>query len=142
MLTDCTYSFLNENDILEQKGHRSVSYFCKSQLLTNKMILKNCRINCGNLSTTRIDYRKTFDIVPYSWILNAFELYKISSVVVDFLGYSMWKTTLYLKHTKSTAASNRLNIRREIIKKVSLSLILFCLSLMSLSHQLSRNIYG
>ena len=32
-----------------------------------------------------IDYHKAFDSVPHSWILKVLDLFKISSVLVNFL---------------------------------------------------------
>ena len=37
-------------------------------------ILENCKKRKKNLSTARIDYKKAFDSVPHSWIL---QMYKI-----------------------------------------------------------------
>ena len=52
MLTDKTYSHLEQNDLfpLEQKGCRRGSYGCKDQLMINKVILEKCEKRKRNLS--------------------------------------------------------------------------------------------
>ena len=86
VITECMYTFLEENSILpqEQKGCKRNSYGCKDQLLTNKMFFGNCRKKNRNLSTVWIDYNKAFDSVPHEWILKAVELYKISPIIPNF----------------------------------------------------------
>lgn len=108
------------------------------------MNLENCRRRRRNLSAAWIDYRKAFDSVPHSWILKTLEMYKVSPVVLNFLKHSMgmWNTKLYLSHTGGTAISNRLNIRRGIFQGDSLSPLLFCLSLIPLTHELNNSSYG
>lgn len=105
------------------------------------MMLENCRSRRRHLSAAWIDYRKAFDNVSHSWILKTLEMYKVSPVVVNFLKQSMgmWKTTSYLNHTRGTATSNYLNIRRGIFQGDFLLPLLFCLSLISLTHELKNN---
>ena len=106
IITKRMYTFLEENSILpqEQKGCKRHSYGCKDQLLINKVILENCRKKNRNLSTAWIDYKKAFDSVPHEWILKAFELYKISPIISNFLRTSMtkWQTRLLLSHNNGT----------------------------------------
>ena len=53
IITERTYNFLDNNNILpiEQKGCKRGSYGCKDQLLINKILLKNSRSSCKNLSS-------------------------------------------------------------------------------------------
>ena len=57
IITERTYMVLSEYDLLppEQKGCKKGSYGCKDQLLINKMILEECKIQKKNLFTTWID---------------------------------------------------------------------------------------
>ena len=59
------------------------------------MIIEDCKSKHRNLSMTWIDYRvpRIVESVPRSWILKVLDLFKISSVLVNFLGInmSMWK---------------------------------------------------
>ena len=96
IITERTFNFLDNNNILptEQKGCKRESYGCKDQLFINDMLPDNSRSSCKNLSTAWIDYRKTFDSIPHSWLLRFLELNKVSPTIINFLKISMtkWKT--------------------------------------------------
>ena len=52
----------------EKKRCRKRSPGTKDQLLIDKMIVKNCKRRLTSLSVARIDYRKSYAMVPHSWI--------------------------------------------------------------------------
>ena len=89
--TERTYSHLEQNDPLEQKGFRCGSYGCKDQLMINKIILQNCKNRKRNLSCAWIDYKKAFDSVSYEWIRRTLELFNVSSRVTGFLKHNKKK---------------------------------------------------
>ena len=146
ILTECTYSFLIDSGLFsdEQKGCKRGSYDCKDQLLINKMILENCRSRNNNLSIAWIDYKKTFDSIPYSWIEKSLETFKISPVLRNFLSHSMrmWKTTLVLNTGENTLSGGDININSSIFQGDSLSHILFCVALIPLNKLLNNTGYG
>ena len=129
---------------IEQKGCRRGSYGCKDQLLINRMILENSRSKKKNLSVAWIDYKKASDSVPHSWILKALELYKVSPILVNFLKHNMklWKTDLFLSHSKGTLLIKDMNIKCGIFQGDSLSPLLFCIALIPLSSLLNATGYG
>ena len=108
IIAERTYNFLNEHQLLpsEQKGCKRGSYGYIDQLLINKMILDDCKTKKKNLSTAWIDYKKTFDSVPHTWIIKCMEIYKTCPVTVNFIAESMkcWKTTIYLNHAEGSMA--------------------------------------
>ena len=140
VLTDRTYSHLEQNYLspLRQKGCRWGSYGCKDKLMTNKMILGNYKKRKRNLSCAWIDYKKAFDSVPHEWILTSLELFKLSPRVKGFLKHNMkkWKTQLTLHREW------HINIKSGILQGDSLSLLLFCISLVPVSLELSSSVYG
>ena len=91
ILADNIYDYLERERILleEQKGCRKGRRGTKDQLLIDKAILKNCRKRHRNLSMDWIDYRKAYDMVPYSWIIECLELFGIAENVKKFLTDSM-----------------------------------------------------
>ena len=138
ILTERTYTFLDENELLptEKKGCKRGSYGCKDQLLINKMILENCRRNKRNLSSAWIDdYKKAFDSVPHSWIIKCLKMFKINPTVVNFITASMkkWKTLLHLNQSYGSMKSRKININSGIFQLDSLFPLLFCLALAPLS---------
>ena len=103
--------------------------------MINKMILENCKKKKRNLSCALIDYKKAFDSVYHEWILRSLELFKVSPRVVTFLKHNMknWKIQLTITDESGTLVSDNINIKRWIFQGDSLSLLLFCISLI-LSH--------
>lgn len=72
IIVEKLYRHLERNGLLvndEQKGCRKGSRGTKDQLLVDKTVVKNCRRKLTNLSMAWIDYKKTFDMVPHSWVL-------------------------------------------------------------------------
>ena len=67
-IAESIYNFLDVNDKVpvEQKGCKKKSWETKDQLLINKMILRDCRKRHTNLGMTWIDYKKAYEMVPYS----------------------------------------------------------------------------
>ena len=89
---DMHYFMENENVLSEeQKGCRRKSRGTKDQLLIDKTILKDCRKRRINLANGWIDYRKTFDFVPHSWILECPDMLGIADNVRSFSEKSMKK---------------------------------------------------
>ena len=43
-----------------------------------------------------IDYKKAYDMVPHSWIINSLKMYKISDEVINFIEKNMktWRVEL------------------------------------------------
>jgi len=63
----------------EQKGCRMRSRGTKEQVLIDKVqvIFKDCKNRHTNLAMTWVDYRKAYDMLPCSWILDKVEWKKI-----------------------------------------------------------------
>ena len=82
-----------------------------------------------------IDYKKAFDMVPRSWLLECLLFYNITPNVIEVLSKSMkhWKTSL----AAGGMTLGEINIRRGIFQGDSLSPILFVLALIPLSKLLN-----
>ena len=70
----------------------------KDHLLVDKLVMFLTKRNRRNLRMIWIDYRKAYDSMPHTWILEVLKLYKIADNVYNFLLNSMmlWKTVLTL----------------------------------------------
>ena len=124
----------------EQKGCRRRSRGTKDQLLIDKAILKDCKRRHTKLTMAWIDYRKAYNMVPYSWEGECLEMFGIAVNVRRFLLSSMkkWKTEL-------TSCGQQLgvaNINRGIYQGESLSPLLFILCMVPLSLVLRRSRAG
>ena len=84
----------NENLLPEeQKSCWRKSRGTKDQLLIDMTTLKDCRKRRINLAMAWIDYKKAYDFVPHSWILECLDMLDIADNVRSFLEKSMkkWK---------------------------------------------------
>ena len=55
----------------EQAAGKLGSWGCADQLLINKMVSDEVIKNRRNLITVWLDYKKAFDSVPHSWIIES-----------------------------------------------------------------------
>jgi hypothetical protein len=138
--------FLTANQILteQQKGCKKFSQGCKEQLIIDTITCKQVQKKNRNLSTAWIDYKKAYDSVPHSWLIEVLYLYKIDTNIINFLKHSMkkWSTKLHLSLPKSTFESHPIKIKRGIFQGDSWSPLWFCLALNPLSNLLNRTKLG
>ena len=76
IISDNLYEYLDSSGILpvEQKGYHRDSRGMKDQLLIDKLIIKNCKRRETNLNVAWIDYKKAYDMIPHSWILECLKM--------------------------------------------------------------------
>ena len=72
------YDHLQANQLLpdEQKGCRRRPRGTNDQLLIDKAVLRETRVKKRCLSMAWIDYRKAYDMVPHSWIVEMLRMVK------------------------------------------------------------------
>ena len=125
IIANSMYEFFVENDSLpvEQKGCRRNSKGTKDQLLIDKMVLADCKRKRKNLAMAWVDYKKAYDMVPHSWIIECLEMAQVAGNIISFLQKSMvnWKTEL----TSCGESLGSVDIRRGIFQGDSLSPLIF-----------------
>jgi len=86
-----------------------------------------------------IDYQKTFDRVPHSWIIKSLELIGFNNKVVSFIKkvMSYWKTCMCLHIENKLIETEDIKIQCRIFQGDSLSPLLFCICLIPLTEQLN-----
>lgn len=124
----------------EQKGCKKKSRGTKDQLLIDKMVLRNSRRRKTNLSMAWIDYKKAYDMVPHSWVIETLKLGGVAENVRRLVENSMqsWATNL----TSAGEHLGKVNIRRGIFQGDSLSPLLFIIAMIPLSKILRKNAAG
>ena len=136
------YDHLLSNDLLpdEQKGCRKKSRGTKDQLLIDKAILREVRRKKRCLAMSWIDYKKAYDMVPHSWILEMLEMVKVARNVSTLIRNSMgdWRTVL----TSDGKELGEVSIERGIFQGDSFSPLLFIIIMMPLSALLKREDIG
>ena len=142
IFADKMYNHLQDNQLLpdEQKGCRRRSRGTKDQLLIDKAVLKEAREKKRCLSMAWIDYRKAFDMVPHSWIVEMLRMVKVAGNVEGLVTRSMkdWKTVL----TADGKVLGEVDIRRGIFQGDSLSPLLFIIIMLPLSMLLRKEKLG
>ena len=80
----------------EQKGCREGSRSTAELLYTDQHILNESNNRRKNIAMDWIDYKKAYDIVPQSWIINCLKMYKISHEIINFIEKNMknWRVEL------------------------------------------------
>ena len=131
------YDHLDGNKLLpdEQKGCRKRSRGTKDQLLIDKMILQDAKRGRKNLSMGWIDYKKAYDMVPHSWLIEVIDLLGVAGNVASLLASSMmrWKTQLI----GGGDVLGTVDIKRGIFQGDSLSPLLFVMVMIPLSQRLN-----
>ena len=136
------YDHLQTNNALpfEQKGCRKHSRGTKDQLLIDKEVLRDAKMKKRCLAMAWIDYRKAYDMLPHSWILESLSLIKVAKNIEGLLRGSMksWKTVL----TANGEELGEVSIKRGIFQGDSLSPLLFIVAMIPLTLLLRRESMG
>ena len=121
---------------MEQKGCMPNCRGTKDQLLTDKAIIKNCKRRKTNLHMVWIDYKKAFDSVPHSWLIECMQIFKVNSEITGFLTREMtkWSTEL----TSAGKVLGHVAIQRGIFQGDALSPLLFIMAMIPISTTLRR----
>ena len=83
-----------------------------------------------------MDYKKAYDMVPHSWIIECLKMAQVPQNVTSFLQRSMrnWKTEL----TSCGESLGTVNIKRGIFQGDSLSPLIFVICMIPLSKVLRK----
>ena len=87
-----------------------------------------------------IDYKKAYDIVPHSWIINSLKMYKISHEVIKFIDKTM--KTRRVELTAGGRSLTKAKIQRGIFQGDALSPLLFIIAMIPLNHILRKGTAG
>ncbi|TWW78234.1 hypothetical protein D4764_11G0003550 [Takifugu flavidus] len=78
-----------------QKGIGNNTRGVKHQLLVDRAIAQDYRKRHTDLCTAWIDYKKAYDSMPHTWILECLKLYNTNMTLREFIQNSkLWNTTL------------------------------------------------
>ena len=100
-------------------------------MFIHKTILRERRIRNKNIAVTWIDYKKAYDMVPHSWIVECLGLVWVSEQIKHFLSESMkvWRVDL----TCNNQSLGGMDIKRGTFQSDLLSHLLFMLCLIPLT---------
>lgn len=145
-VTELITRHCEENAILneEQKGCRRGSLGCKEQLIIDSVITEQAIKKNRNLYTLYIDYKKAYDRVPHTWLVQILKLYKVDNNLVKCISalMSTWRTALHVRTQSGMIRSRMLPIKCGIFQGDSLSPLWFALAMNPLSTLLRKSTYG
>ena len=73
----------------EQKRYRKGTRGTGDLPYIDQHILKESKTKRKNVAMAWIDYKKAYDLVPQSWIIDYLKMYKISDEVINFIEEAM-----------------------------------------------------
>ena len=81
---------------MDQRGGRPEVMDCTDNMLINKMILKDAKMNKKNLSMVWTDVRKAFDSMTHAWILRVLSMNKTNKRIIKLVENIMkgWKISI------------------------------------------------
>ena len=115
----------------EQKGCRKGSRGTNDLLYIDRAVIKEVKSRNKNLAIAWIDYKKAYDMVPHSRIIECLDLFRVSENINSLLVNSMekWKVML----CSGNSELGEVEIKSGIFQGDSLSPLVFVLALIPLS---------
>ena len=98
VFADQIYAHLDQEKLLteEQKGCTKGSRETNDLLYIDRTVIKKVKSRNKNLAMAWIDYKKAYDMVPHSWIIECLDLFGVAENIKSLLVNSMekWKVML------------------------------------------------
>ena len=81
------YAHLDQEKLLpkEQKRCRKGSRGTNDLLYIDRAVIKKVKSRNKNLAMASIDYKKAYDMVPHSWIIECLDLFGIAENIKEFV---------------------------------------------------------
>ena len=121
----------------EQKGCRKESRGTAELLYIDQHILNESKTRRKKLPKAWIENKKSYDMVPQSWIINCLKMYKISHEIINFIEKTPMKTGR-VELTAGRRSLAEIKIQRGIFQGDSLSPLLFIIAMMPLNYILRK----
>ena len=145
IITDFTIDHCTTNNIIteEQAAGKLGSGGCADLVLINKMVYDEVIKNKRNLTTVWLDYKKAFDSVAHSWVIESLNLAKIPDEIIEVIKMLMckWRMKIHLYEEIDSIETSEIEYYKGIIQGDMLSLVLFILSVNTLSFILRKEGY-
>ena len=129
VITDQIYAHLDQEKLLpeEQKGCRKGFRGTNDLLYTDRAVIKEVKSRNKNLAMAWIDYKKAYDMVPHSWIIECLDLFGVAENIKSLLVNSMekWKVML----CSGNFELGEVEIKQDIFRRDFLSPVVFVLEL-------------
>ena len=93
VISDQIYAHLDQDKLLpeEQKGCRKGSRETNDLLYIDRAVIKEVKSRNKNFAMAWINYKKTYDMVPHSWIIKCLDLIGVVDNIKSLLVNSLEK---------------------------------------------------
>ena len=115
----------------DQKGCRKSSRGTNDLLYTDRAAIKEVKSRNKNLAMAWINYKKAYDMVPHSWIIESINLFGVAENIKSLLVNSMEKRKVML--CSGNSELGEVETKLGIFQGNSLSPLAFVLALIPLS---------
>ena len=90
-IADQMYAHFDQKKLLpeEQKGCRKGSRGTNDLLYIVRAVIKEVKSRNKNLAMVWIDYKKAYDMLPHSWIIECLDLLRVAENIKSLLVNSM-----------------------------------------------------
>ena len=104
-IADQIYAHLDQEELLPevQKECRGGSRGTNDLLYIDRAVIKEVKSRNKNLAIAWIDYKKAYDMVPCSWIIECLDFFGVAENIKSLLVNSMkkWKVMLCSENSES-----------------------------------------
>ena len=118
VIVDQIYAHLDQEKLLpeEQKGCRKGSRGTNDLLYIDRAVIEEAKSRNKNLAMAWIDYKKVYDMVPHSWIIECLDLFGVAEDIKSLLVNSMekWKVVL----CSGNSELGEVEIKRDVFKEI------------------------
>ena len=133
VIADQIYANLDQEKLLseKQKECRKGSRGTNDLVYVDRVVIKEVKSRNKNLAMAWIDYKKAYDMVPHSWIIECLDLFGVAENIKSLLVNSMenWK----VMQCSGNSELGKVEIKQGIFHGDSLSPFVFVLALIPLS---------
>ena len=107
---------------VEYAGGKKEVWGCTKQLMINKTILEEVKVNRRSLIFMWLDYQKAFDSVPHEWLIKSLELAKVPTKIINALKkvIKKWATNIHLQGNEQLTEIKLIHYLRGIFQGDSL----------------------
>ena len=125
IISDQIYAHLDQEKLLpeEKKGCSKGSRRTSDLLYFDRAVIKEVKSRNKNLAMAWIDYKKAYDMVPHSWIIECLDLFRVAENIKSLLVNSMEKWKIML--CSGNSELGEVEIKRGIFQGDSLSPLVF-----------------
>ena len=112
VIADQIYAHLHQEKLLpeEQKGFRKGSRGTNDLLYIDGAAIKEVKSRNKNLAMTWIDYKKAYDMVPHSWIIERLDLFGVADNIKSFSVNNLEKCKVMLCSGNSEFGEAKLSV--------------------------------